>query len=110
MKRCGNCGHELKMRPFRLLDDTCPHCGQFRHSKMIQIGAMKAWLILLGLAGCVILEFFLKVPLMVSIPLVLLPLSVVILLHYRPFPETQPKDESKVEKDPDDASRVDADG
>jgi len=91
MKRCGNCGHELKVRSFRALDNTCPHCGELRYSKTTQARAMKLRLILYGLAGCVALDVFSNVPKILSIPLLLCPLSVVIWYYYRPFKERNPK-------------------
>ncbi len=54
--------------------------------------------VLYGLAGCVLLSHFLKVPLAVSIPLLLLPLTVVIWCCYRPFPKSEREDKSQFEK------------
>lgn len=100
MKRCGNCGHELKVRSFRVLDNTCPHCGELRYSKTTRTRAMKLRLILYGLVGCVALDVFLDVPKIVSIPLLLCPLSVVIWLYYRPFKERDPRDKQDTTGNP----------
>ncbi len=93
MTQCGNCGHELEMRSFRALDNTCPHCGELRYSKTTRTRAMKLRLFLYGLAGCVALDVFLGVPKIVSIPFLLCPLIAVIWRYYRPFKEHDPKDE-----------------
>jgi len=58
-------------------------------------------LILIGLFGCVVLSVYLKVPYIVSIPLLLVPLSVAIWLYYRPFPESQLNGEPQTEKNSD---------
>jgi len=100
MKRCGNCGHELKVRSFRALDNTCPHCGELRYSETTQAGAIKLRFILYGLAACVALEVFLDVPKIVSIPLLLCPLSVWIWFYHRPFKECDPQDQEDTAGNP----------
>lgn len=86
-KRCGNCGGELKMRSFRALDDTCPHCGGLRHSTKTIATATRVRFSLVGLGICLVLEFFLGVPQYVSIPLLFCPFAVWVWFYYRPFAE-----------------------
>ena len=52
MKRCGNCGHELKMRSSRVLDSRCPHCGEIRYSKTFIATVMRLRLLYFGAAVC----------------------------------------------------------
>jgi hypothetical protein len=77
------------MRSLRLLDDTCPHCGQFRHSKAAQSTAAKIRIILYAGVGCFALKYFLDVPLIVSVPLLLVPFGIVIWRYYQPFKATE---------------------
>jgi predicted RNA-binding Zn-ribbon protein involved in translation (DUF1610 family) len=100
MKRCGNCGHELKVRSFRALDNTCPHCGEVRFSKTTRARAIKLRLILYGLVACVALEVFLDVPKIVSIPFLLCPLSVLIWFYYDPFKERDRQDQEHADGNP----------
>ncbi len=97
MKRCGNCGHELKMRSFRPLLNDCPYCGQHRFSKAHQTNAMRATYLLYGGAGCVALKFFWHVPYWLSVPLLLGPLAFWLWRYYRLFPEEDGIDETPEE-------------
>ena len=94
MKRCGNCGHELKMRAFRPLSDTCPHCGQHRFSKPFQTNLMRVRFLLYGGVGCTMLSHFWHVPFWLSFPLLLGPLAFWLWRYYRLFPEEDLIDET----------------
>ncbi len=61
---------------------------------------MKLRLILYGLAACVGLDVFLDVPQIVSIPLLLCPLSVLIWFYYHPFKERDPQDQENADGNP----------
>jgi uncharacterized protein (DUF983 family) len=89
MKRCGNCGHELPMRSFRLLDDTCPHCGEFRHSKASQSAAAKIQWMLYVLSGCVAMNVLLGVSLLLSTLLIGLPFCLLIWIFYNPVADQE---------------------
>lgn len=100
MKRCGNCGHELNVRSFRALDNTCPHCGELRYSKTSRVRVMKLRLILYGLTACIGLEVFLDVPKNLSIPLLLCPTSILIWFCYHPLKEHDPQDRENADDNP----------
>ena len=83
-KRCGNCGHELRMRPFRLLDDTCPNCGNRRHSVSTQRRARKIQILFIVTTLCVFLEHFFQVPMVVWLPVIWLPIAIYVWMFYSP--------------------------
>ena len=83
-KRCGHCGHELRMRPFRLLDDTCPNCGNFRHSVSTVRRATKIRILLYVAVLCVFLEYYFQVPMVIWLPAIWFPIAIFVWKFYSP--------------------------
>ena len=84
---CPHCGEPIQPRTLRLQSNYCPTCGKSRHSILKLNTLCRLRVIAYGAVGLAALRQFWNVPFALSVPLLLIPFSMIVWRFYTPVNE-----------------------